>query len=102
MNDFFVGAFKSSTGWIAYYQLPNRPDRTYISHEGDRLIFESESEAKAEAYQAFVKALQRSLISGLIAVTVSRPKARADAEAIFKHGRKIPVEQSGERRRAAV
>jgi hypothetical protein len=95
MNDRYdFGALQIETGWLAYYQLAHRPQRYYVTDNGDRVVFAVEQEAREAAQKRFISALNRSLIGGVISVVAAdKPAAKAAAERLFRNGRIIPVER---------
>lgn len=95
MNKFDAGAMKTPSGWIAFYRQVSH-SRNFVLRDGPRdIIFATKEEAEKAALTAFLEYLNTPIVSESMAgPTTKRAAAKKSAEAIFKKGKRIPIERA--------
>jgi hypothetical protein len=94
-NRFDVGAIKTPAGFVAYYRQVHR-STNFILRDGKRdIIFSTKEEAEKAALQAFLEYLNTPIVAeSMTGPTTKRAAARKTAEAIFRKGKRIPIERA--------
>lgn len=95
MNKFDAGAMKTPTGYIAFYRQVSH-SRNFVLRDGKHdIIFATKEEAEKAALSAFLDYLNSPIVSeSLTGPTTKRAAAKKSAEAIFRKGKRIPVERA--------
>lgn len=95
MNKFDVGSIKTPVGFVAYYRQVHR-STNFILRDGKRdIIFSTKEAAESAALQAFLEYLNTPIVAeSLDGPTTKRAAARKTAEAIFRKGKRIPIERA--------
>lgn len=88
MNEFKIGTQQVAAGHLAWIRKVHQTEREYIKGKGGvPIIYPTKADAKAAAGEAIV-----AYINGHLTATGYQMELKSEAEAIFKKGRRIPVE----------
>lgn len=95
MNKFDVGSIKTPHGFVGYYRQVHR-STNFILRDGKRdIIFSTKEEAEKAALQAFLEYLNTPIVAeSMTGPTTKRAAARKTAEAIFRKGKRIPIDRA--------
>ena len=96
MNQFDFGSMPVRGGFVAFYRMVHQ-SKNFILRDGKHdILFATASEAYTAAGEAFKAYMNTPIVSeSLTGPTTKRAAAKSAAEAVFRQGKRIPVETKG-------
>ena len=89
------GTHRRPTGWIAWFRLYHHGENRVIRQGRDDILFPTEAEAEAAAKAEFLRQMNSPIVAeSMTGPTTKRAAARETAEAIFRRGKRIPIERA--------
>jgi hypothetical protein len=94
-NKVDFGTFRRPTGWIAWIRLYHHAENRILRNGKDDILFATKEAADAAAREEFFRQMNSPIVvESFTGPTTKRAAAKKSAEAIFRKGKRIPVERA--------